>query len=137
MNYKTFCTGVLMTAAFFSQSLQAAQEAMTFKNERGSVLEVNLLDDNKIEGYFTTAVASKSCPQAVSKKRPIIGYQVGNAISFSVVYPMCNSIMTVSGNFTSNKTGIDTIAILNHQAKDITHEGPGARFIGHDLYKKE
>lgn len=36
-----------------------------------------------------------------------------------------------------DQSSIDTISILTHQANDIVHEGPGARFIGHDLYKQE
>jgi len=97
---------------------------------------LNILADNKIEGTFTTAVASKGCPQAVGKSRPIIGYLVGNAVSFSVVYPMCGSILSVTGNFDAKQTLIDTMSLLEHQATDIEHEGPGARFIGHDTYRK-
>ncbi len=88
------------------------------------------------QGDFTTAVASKTCPQAVGKKRPITGYLVGNALSFSVVYPMCDSVLSITGNFDKDKSIIDTLSILNKQADDIVHEGPGARFIGHDFYKK-
>ncbi len=49
---------------------------------------------------------------------------------------MCESVLSVSGNFDNEKKAIDTIAILNKQASDITREGPGARFIGHDSYQK-
>jgi hypothetical protein len=109
---------------------------MIFKNQRGSILEFNSLADNKIKGYFTTAVASKSCPDAIGTKRPIVGYTVGNAMTFSVVYPMCNSVLSITGNFSKNQASIDTISILNLQSDDITLEGPSARFIGHDSYKK-
>lgn len=121
---------------FLWQPLFAEQKITTFKNERGSVLELTKLSDNKIEGYFTTAVASKTCPQAINTRRPITGYMVGNALTFSVVYPVCNSVLSVSGNFDKDQKIIDTISILNKQSSDITHDGPGARFIGHDSYKK-
>jgi hypothetical protein len=61
---------------------------------------------------------------------------IGNALTFSVVYPMCDSVLSVTGNLDKDKTIIDTLSILNKQADDIIHEGPGARFIGHDSYKK-
>ncbi|MBI2786749.1 MAG: hypothetical protein HYX60_10815 [Legionella longbeachae] len=136
MNFKTFFCATTIISSLLCQSAFAEQKVITFKNQRGSILELNLLSDNKIEGYFTTAVASKTCPQAINKKRAITGYIVGNALTFSVVYPMCDSVLSVSGNFDKAHKNIDTISILNKQANDITHEGPGARFIGHDSYKK-
>lgn len=131
------CVGAIaIVSTLLCQTAFAEKNAMTFKNQRGSILELHILADNKIEGYFTTAVASKTCPNAINKKRPITGYLIGNAITFSVVYPMCESVLSVSGNLDNEKATIDTIAILNKQAGDITHEGPGARFIGHDSYQK-
>ena len=136
MNIKTLCYIPLLASALLSQSIDAATYTLTFKNQRGSVLELNITEDNKIDGYFTTAVASKTCPQAIGKKQPITGYIIGNALTFGVAYPMCESVLSITGNFTNNQEAIDTVSILNHQAEDITHEGPGARFIGHDTYKK-
>jgi len=136
MNLKTFFFASTIISSLLSQSAFAEQNAITFKNQRGSILELSILADNKIEGYFTTAVASKTCPQAINKKRPITGYIVGNALTVSVVYPMCDSVLSISGNFDKAQKSIDTISILNKQAVDITHEGPGARFIGHDFYNK-
>ena len=123
-------------SSLMCSSLYAAQDELVFKNQRGSLLEIRVLEDNRIEGDFTTAVASKTCPQAVGEKRPITGFMVGNALSFSVVYPMCDSVLSVTGNMDNDKTMIDSLSILNKQADDIIHEGPGARFIGHESYKK-
>ncbi len=64
-----------------------------------------------------------------------MGYTVGNALTLSVVYPRCESVLSITGNFSKDKNEIDTVSILNKQAEDIIHEGPGARFIGHDSYK--
>ena len=136
MNSKTIFYISIIASLLLTQAAFAEQDTMTFKNQRGSILELNILSDNKIEGYFTTAVASKTCPQAINTKRPITGYKVGNAITFSVVYPMCDSLLSFSGNFDKAQKSIDTISILNKQAADITQEGPGARFIGHDFYSK-
>ena len=136
MKFKPFFYATTIASSLLYHSAFAEQTTITFKNQRGSILELNILSDNKIEGYFTTAVASKTCPQAINKKRSITGYIVGNALTFSVVYPMCDSVLSVSGNLDKTENSIDTISILNKQADDITHEGPGARFIGHDFYKK-
>lgn len=136
MNFKALCFVTIISSTIVCQPIYAVQNTMIFKNQRGSILELNSLADNKIEGYFTTAVASKACPDAIGTKRPIVGYTVGNAMTFSVVYPMCNSVLSITGNFSKNQASIDTISILNLQSDDIIHEGPGARFIGHDSYKK-
>jgi hypothetical protein len=136
MNCKTIFYTTIMASFLLPQAINAQQNTTTFKNQRGSILELNVLEGNKIEGYFTTAVASKTCPQAINQKRPIIGYITGNALTFSVVYPMCNSVLSITGNISKDKKVIDTLAILNKQADDVTHEGPGARFIGHDSYEK-
>lgn len=137
MNLKALCYTTMIASVLLAQPIYAEPDnSLTFKNKRGSLLELVIQSDNQITGYFTTAVASKSCPDAIGTKRPITGYMVGNALTFSVVYPMCQSVLSFSGNFTKNQNNIDTISILTHQAMDITHEGAGARFIGHDSYKK-
>ena len=136
MSFKSFFCATIALSSLFTHAVVAAPKEITYKNERGSILTLNFLADNKIERYFTTAVASKTCPQAINQKRPITGYMVGNVLSFSVVYPMCESVLSVSGHLDKNLHAIDAISILNKQASDITHEGPGARFIGHDSYKK-
>ena len=127
-------SATIIASALMCQPAISAQKTMSFKNQRGSTLELTVLDGNKIEGFFTTAVASKSCPEAINTKRPITGYIVGNAITFSVVYPMCESVLSISGNLDKDQKTIDTIAILSKQAVDVAHEGPGARFIAHDSY---
>jgi hypothetical protein len=134
--HKKLSIAVVTGLSLLGSLSYAETNSMMFKNERGSVLELNLMPDNKLEGYFTTAVASKTCPEAIQNKRPIIGYVAGNTLTFSVVYPSCGSVVSITGNFMQDKKGIDTIAIVNHQSNDISHEGPGARFISHDSYKK-
>jgi hypothetical protein len=134
MSFKTISCVALAASTLLCQS--AFANTITFKNERGSTLELNILADNKVEGSFTTAVASKTCPEAINKKRPITGYIVGNALTFSVVYPKCESVLSITGNLSKDQSLIDTVSILNKQSADVTHEGPGARFIGHDSYTK-
>jgi hypothetical protein len=134
MKLKTI--GLTTLAAFTLLSQTSFADTQTFKNERGSILVLNILPDNKLEGAFTTEVASNTCPQAMHQKRPITGYIIGNALTFSIVYPMCESVLSITGNISKDQHSIDTISILNKQADDVTHEGPGARFIGHDTYIK-
>lgn len=135
MKYTQSFLAALIASALFSPITQA-QDMSTYKNHRGSILEIQKLEDHVITGSFTTAVTSKTCPQALNQKRPITGYMIGNALSFSVFYPMCDSVLSITGNISADETSIDTISILNKQAADVTKEGPGARFIGHDLYEK-
>lgn len=136
MEFRIFFYGSTIVSSLLSQSAFAEQHPIPFKNQGGSILELNILSDKKIEGYYTTAVASKTCPHAFNKKRPITGYIIGNALTFSVVYPMCHSTLSISGNFDKAQESIDTMFILNKQTTDITHEEPGAHFIGHDSYNK-
>lgn len=134
LNSSSFLASVLLS--FLSTTIFAHGKTMIFKNQRGSILELKELPNHKIEGYFTTAVASKTCPKAIHQKEPLTGYLLGNALSFSVGYPMCHSVVSIIGNFNKQETSIDTLSILNKQSSDIEHEGPGSRMIGHDVYTK-
>lgn len=136
MFYKRVFLSSLIVSTLLAPIAEAQEMITTYKNQRGSVLEIQKLADNMITGYFTTAVASKTCPQAINQKRPITGYMIGNAMSFSIFYPMCDSVLSIAGNISADGTAIDTLSILNKQAEDVTKEGPGARYIGHDTYQK-
>ncbi len=54
----------LFGAILLSTTSYALDKTITFKNQRGSTLEITFLADNQLIGYFTTAVASKSCPRS-------------------------------------------------------------------------
>lgn len=127
-----FLSLLCATSAVYAASVPPT---FNFQNQRGSVLNIMMLDNHSITGTFTTAVASKTCPQAVNQTRPIKGYWIGNAVSFSVFYPDCGSVLSIIGNLSQDQTSLDTMSILNKQAEDVTTEGPGARFIGHDFYR--
>ncbi len=113
----------------------AVPHTLVFQNQRGSILKIKTLENHKITGSFTTAVASKTCPQVINQARPITGYMIGNAISFSVSYPACESVLSIVGNLSKDQSSLDTLSILNKQADNVTKEGPGARLIGHDFYQ--
>lgn len=136
MSLQSVCIAAISVIILSANPLYAAQSSIKYKNNRGSELTINIGKEHNVTGHFITAVASKSCPQAIGTKRPIIGYVSGNALTFSTVYPMCDSVLSFSGNFFDNKKSIDTLSILIHQAKDIIHQGPGDRFIGNDTFHK-
>ena len=102
MNFKTFFYASTIISSLLSQSAFAEQHAITFKNQRGSILELNILADNKIEGYFTTAVA------------PNLPHQCDSSEQFEI--KKHKNILLIQ------------FSILNKQAVDITHEGPGSTF---------
>ncbi|CAM2773138.1 TPA: hypothetical protein JBL19_10685 [Legionella pneumophila] len=105
-----------------------------FKNQRDSILELTLLPNNQLEGYFTTAVASKECQQIIGQRQLITGLWTGNTLTFSVVYEQCGSIYSVVGNFDQEKNHIDVIGLINHQSDDATGKDCGSRYITHDTY---
>ncbi len=125
-----------MTMFFLASSVFAANETFTYKNTRGSELILQFSSDNSLTGTFTTAVASKECQQAIGMKRPISGYTAKNAITFSVNYPECGSVVAFIGNIENNKMLIDTTALVAHPSSQIAKEGPGARMISHDVFTR-
>lgn len=134
LNY-SFCMAVI-SVSLFSQTVLAANDTITYKNTRGSVLTLQFAADDTLTGVFTTAVASKECQQAIGMKRPVTGYMAKNAITFSVNYPECGSVVTFIGNIEKNNQVIDTTALVAHESTEIAKEGPGARFITHDVFTR-
>ncbi|KTC96100.1 avidin/streptavidin family protein [Legionella erythra] len=136
MNLKAITCAALVTLSAGTQAATADRETITYKNERGSVLTLHFTSKDTLSGTFTTAVASKECQQAIGNQRPVIGYIVKNAITISVDYPACGSVLAFIGNIEQDKATIDVTAILAHQSTHIATQGPGARFIGHDVFKR-
>ncbi|HAT8894440.1 TPA: hypothetical protein F8S33_15375 [Legionella pneumophila] len=134
LNIKT--CAIIMSLSFANHMVFADQNTITYKNMRGSILELNLSKQNTLSGTFTTAVASKECQDVIGTKRPIIGYIDGTAITFSINYPTCGSVVTLTGHINPNKDTIDTIAVIAHQASTFTG-GPGSQFITHDTFIKK
>ncbi|MBA2710071.1 MAG: hypothetical protein H0U57_05730 [Tatlockia sp.] len=125
-----------MSTVLSTQSALANDESITYKNKRGSVLTLNFSTDNSINGTFTTAVANKECQEAIGMERPVIGYIANNAITFSVNYPKCGSVVTFIGNLQKDKNKIDTTWIVAHQ-NDSIKSNIGTRLIGHDVFKRK
>ena len=73
MSFKHLFGATIIASTLLSQTVLATPQTITFKNQRGSTLELTVLPDNKIEGSFTTAVASKTCPQAINKNALLPG----------------------------------------------------------------
>jgi hypothetical protein len=134
VKFKIACYAALVSS-FFCQNLFAESNTINYKNTRGSILNLNINTDNTLSGFFTTAVASKDCQQAIGMKRPIVGYIVKNALTFSVSYPGCG-VVTFIGNIENKQKTIDTTALVSHQSNQIAKEGPGARMISHDTFEQ-
>lgn len=132
MKIKNICYMAIIVS-LFNQNVFAENKNIIYKNTRGSTLKLQINEDHSLTGFFTTAVASKECPQAVGSERPIVGYIAKNALTFSVSYPECG-VVTFIGNIEDNLKIIDTTAIVAHASTQISKEGPGARMISHDIF---
>ena len=123
--------------SLLSQMTFAAQETMIFKNHYGSILELNVTDNENITGFFTTQVATKDCPQVIGQKRPVVGFLTGNALTLSVDYPSCGSVLSIIGNLEKDKKTIDTTWVVAHQVASLNSEKHLlSRFIGHNTYQR-
>lgn len=127
-------SAVILSLSLASQGL-LADEPITYKNKRGSLLELHFNPNNELTGTFTTAVASKECKDVIGAKQPIIGYADGSAISLSVNYPSCGSIVTLIGHINTNKDRMDIIALIAHQ-QSLFDKGAGTETITQDTFVK-
>lgn len=127
-------SGLIMTTQ--TSFATTAEEKMVFKNEKGSVLEFTSNKEGALTGYFTTAVASKDCQQAVGKKRPLVGFLTGNAFTVSIDYPDCGSALSIVGNMGKENKSLDTTWVVVHQAPAASNKDLGATFVGHNSYKR-
>lgn len=124
--------GLTLTA----NAATAESDTSTWKNARGSTLTLQFLDKNALSGTFTTAVATKQCPKAVGMKRDINGFIVKNAITISVSYPDCGTVLTFIGNIDKQNGTLETTSILAQQADQVFAEGNGIQLITHDSFKR-
>lgn len=131
MNMKLRACALMIGLSLINQMIFAGQNTITYKNERGSILTLNFHEQKILTGTFTTAVASKDCQEVIGVERPIIGYLENEALTFSVSYPTCGSVVGLTGHINQNKDQIDTIAMIVHQTKAI-----GSQMITHDTFKK-
>ncbi len=129
MILKTVTCVAIISMAFMSQTSFA--NTLTYKNTRGSVLELQIDSKDTLSGKFITAVASKKCQQVIGSKRPVTGF-----ITFSISYPDCGSVVTFIGHMNKDKKIIDTTALVAHQ-NQMFAQGPGTQFISHDPFKQQ
>lgn len=134
MKFKMLACSVIVIC---SSTAIAKNDLIThYKNARGSNLTVQVDENNNITGTFTTAVATKQCPQAVGVEQSIIGYIVNNALTISIAYPDCGSVLTFIGNIDKNSGYIDVTSILAQQSNKILDNGNGVQLITHDTFKR-
>lgn len=133
LNICIIILSLLFTQTIFAKNDQL-KEKNTFKNTRGSILELHVDANNLVIGTFTTAVASKECQQTIGIKRPITGYVAGSAITISVSYPSCSSVLTFIGNIDEDKGTIDATSIIARQSPQVFAHGSSTQFITHDTF---
>lgn len=133
MKLSTIACAVLLGLSFANEAAFANQTTVNYKNSRNSTLELNFNGEDGLTGSFTTAVASKECQDVIGVARPVIGYILGNAITFSVDYPTCGSVVTFSGHLNEDKSKIETIAMVTHQ----TTGAFGSQFISNDVFTQQ
>lgn len=137
MSFKRLGYTAFFGLSLLSQMGFAAQETMVFKNHHGSILELTIAENDSVTGYFTTQVATKDCPQVIGQKRPVVGFLTGNAMTLSIDYPSCGSVLSIVGNIEKDKQTIDTTWIVAHQVASTKNENNlVARFIGHNSYHR-
>ncbi len=128
---------VLIGSIFLIANAQSIEnKSITYKNSRGSILHLESFNNETITGSFLTAVATPQCPKAVGMKRPITGFVVKNAITISVSYPECGSVLTLIGNIDEQNGTIETTALLAQQTDQIYKKGNSAQIITHDTFKR-
>jgi hypothetical protein len=133
MKFKIIGCTIVMSL-ILNQAIHA--ETVSYKNTRGSLLTLHFTSEGQVTGSFTTAVATKQCPEVIGKERPVSGYLAGNAIVISVGYPSCGSVVSLIGNFNKDKRVIDTTGLVAHQMGTVLPNGPSVQFITHDVFTK-
>lgn len=136
MKFNLLGSAAIISLALMSNALHAKNDAVTYKNTRGSTLELQFSSDDTLTGTFTTAVATKECQQAVGMKRPVVGYIVNDVITVSVSYPTCGTVLTFIGNINKDKGAIDATAILARPTHQVYAKGAGVQFLSHDEFKR-
>lgn len=134
MILKTVACAAIISMVFTSQAIFA--QTLTYKNTRGSVLELQVDSKDTLSGTFTTAVASKECQQVIGTKRPVTGYITNNTITISISYPDCGSVVTFIGNMDTDKKTIDTTAVAAHP-NPVFAQGSSTQLISHDTFKQQ
>lgn len=133
MKFKNVICITAIFLSLISQTVLAENNSITYKNGRGSLLNLKFNSDYTLTGSFTNAVASKSCQQSVGMKRPIQGFIAENAITIIVNYPGCGAVVTFIGNMNHSKKIIDTTALVAYQS---SQDGPGSLMVTHDVFKQ-
>ncbi len=130
----------LVFAIFFVShcAFAAAEQTVTYKNQRGSVLTLIWHAETKetgtLSGTFTTAVGN--CKADVNVPMPISGFFNGNAIAITVNFPHCKQVVAMTGHLSANRDELATLWLDAMQAKDPAHKNWDANITGADYYQR-
>lgn len=116
-----------------------AQESITYKNQRGSVLTLqwHKREDNTgtLTGTFTTAVGN--CKQDMGVPVPVTGFYNGNSMALAINFPHCKQVVAMTGHFIDQNNELATLWLDAKQSDDPQRSNWEANICGADYYKKQ
>ena len=128
---------VLVSSLFIASSSTADQKAI-YQNQRGSTLTLQWQGDEKqtgtLTGTFITVVGN--WPADMNKPMPLTGFFNGNAVAFTVNFPNCKQIVSITGNVIKDGDEIPTLALGIAQNEYPTGKNWNSNIIVADVYKK-
>lgn len=128
----------LISILSLSTLAHAQPQTLTFKNQRGSTMNITLTEEGNstgtIKGTFTTAVGS--CQIEVGKPMALAGFYSGNAVTLSVNYPKCKKTIAMIGHFTKDRTELNTLWMVAEESADPQGKNWNANIVGSDHYAK-
>ena len=84
-----------------------------WRNQRGSVMDVRVGDDDTIEGTFRTLVGTDHPERA----HHLVGYVIGDAVTFCVDFRPHGSVAAWTGHHTVGHDGVDHLTTAWHLAQ--------------------
>lgn len=113
-------------------------QALIFKNQRGSIMTLNLEpqegNTGSITGSFTTAVGN--CKADMRKPMPLKGFYNGNAISVSINFPHCQQVVAMTGHLLDSNQALTTLWQDATQANDPQNIDWRSNVFGADQYAR-
>lgn len=116
----------------------ASAQEMIYKNQRGSIMKLELhpQEENtgKITGTFTTAVGN--CKADMNVPMPISGFYNGNAISVAVNFPHCKQVVAMTGHLLEENKTLYTLWLDAAHTADPMKKDWTANITGADFYQQ-
>jgi hypothetical protein len=134
-----------MVLTFFAVAISETADAadhgeIKYRNQRGSMMVLNWHSDKDekantgtLTGTFTSTVG---CKAGVNKPMPIMGVYSGNAISLSINFPECHSVVAITGNINADASELQTLWLRAGDVKDAAGKNWDSNVVGSDYFRK-